>query len=204
LIVSAPKARLVEFERLLAIMDVEKPADVAVRVLPLKNVTAVDLVKDIGPLYQKMGGRSAKESVEIAASDRSNSLIILSSEANFQALEKLIAALDTEDAQEKVVKTFALKNADAQDVAKQLQELNRDQDNSSRYPYYYFMSSMSSQQNRTRKMSVVADRRRNSLVIQAPPGQMDGIEKMIQELDEPVSDDSLAPRIYPLKYVSAV
>ena len=33
---------------------------------------------------------------------------------------------------------------------------------------------------------------------------MEGIEKMIQELDEPVSDDSLAPRIYPLKYVSAV
>ena len=53
-------------------------------------------------------------------------------------------------------------------------------------------------------MSVVADRRRNCVIVQAPPAQMDGIEKMIQELDEPVSDDSLAPRIYPLKYVSAV
>ena len=53
-------------------------------------------------------------------------------------------------------------------------------------------------------MSVVADRRRNCVIVQAPPAQMDGIEKMIKELDEPVSDDSLAPRIYPLKYVSAV
>jgi general secretion pathway protein D len=53
-------------------------------------------------------------------------------------------------------------------------------------------------------MSVVADRRRNSLIIQAPPAQMDGIEKMVNELDEPVTDDSLAPRIYHLKYVSAV
>ena len=40
-------------------------------------------------------------------------------------------------------------------------------------------------------MSVVADRRRNSLVVQAPPSQMESIAAMIRELDEPVSDDSL-------------
>src|SRR5436309_9665191 len=53
-------------------------------------------------------------------------------------------------------------------------------------------------------MSVVADRRRNTLIVQAPPAQMDYIGKMIAELDEPVSDDSLAPKIYALKYISAV
>ena len=199
----APKAKLPEVQRLIKLLDTDKPADVAARVLPLKNVNAVDLVKDIGPLYQKMSGKSGKDLIEVAASDRANALIVLSSEANFRAFEKLIAALDTEDAQDKVVKTFPLKNADAEDVAKQLQELNRDQDNSSRYPFFIFSSS-SSQGKPSRKMSVVADRRRNSLVIQAPPSQMEGIEKMIQELDEPVTDNSLAPRIYALKYVSAV
>ena len=202
LVVSAPKARLPEFERLLLVLDTEKSADVAVRVLPLKNINAADLVKDLGPLYQKMG-KSPKEMVEVAASDRSNALIILSSEANFHAVEKLIASLDTEGAQDKIVRTFPLKNADAQDVAKQLQDLNRDQDNSSRYPYYIFFNGGSGDKN-TRKMSVVADRRRNSLIIQAPPAQMEGISAMIEELDAPVGDDSLAPRIYHLKYVSAV
>src|SRR5207249_3457786 len=48
------------------------------------------------------------------------------------------------------------------------------------------------------------DRRRNTLIVQAPPAQMDYIGKMIAELDEPVSDDSLAPKIYALKYISAV
>jgi general secretion pathway protein D len=201
LVVSAPKARLPEFERLLLVLDTEKSADVTVRVLPLKNINAVDLVKDLGPLYQKMG-KTPKEMIEIAASDRSNSLIILSSEANYRAVEKLIAALDTEGAQEKIVRTFPLKNADAQDVAKQLQDLNKDQDNN-RYPYYFFFSRSSGDQN-TRKLSVVADRRRNSLVIQAPPAQMEGIAAMIEQLDAPVGDDSLAPRIYHLKYVSAV
>ena len=203
LIISAPKSKLPEVLRLIGILDTDKPEDVALRVIPLKNVNATDLAKDLGPLYQKIGGRAPREAVELAANDRSNSLIVLSSEANFKAIEKLVTALDTEDALEKATHTFLLKNADAQDVAKQLQDLNKDQDSSSRYPYFIFSSSGSSAKG-SKKMSVVADRRRNCIVVQAPPGQMEGIEKMVQELDEPVSDDSLAPRIYPLKYVSAV
>jgi type II secretion system protein D len=203
LIVSAPKSKLVEVERLLEILDTDQPQDVSVRSIGLKNVTATDLVRELAPIYQKIGGKSRKDSVEIAANDRSNSLIILSSEANFRAVEKLVQSFDTEDAQEKVVQTFMLKNADAQDVAKQLQDLGRDQDSSSRYGYYYFMSS-GGQDKSHKKLSVVADRRRNSLVIQAPPSQMPSIEKMVKELDEPIGDDSLAPKIYHLKYVSAV
>jgi len=200
LIVSAAKSRLPEVERLVEILDVEKPEDVCVRIIPLKNVTAVDLVKEVAPIYQRLAGKTRKDIVEVGANDRSNSLIVLSSEANFKLIEKLVLSLDTEDAQEKVVRTFVLKNADAEDVAKQLKDLNQDQSNN-RYPYYYFRSSGS--ETSSKKLSVVADRRRNSLVIQAPPAQMEGIEKMIKELDEPVGDDSLAPQIFHLKYASA-
>ena len=203
LIISAPKSKLPEVLRLIGILDTDKPEDVALRVIPLKNVNAADLAKELAPLYQKTGGRSPRDSVEVAANERSNSLIVLSSEASFKAIEKLVSALDTEDALEKTTRTFLLKNADAQDVAKQLQDLNKDQDSSSRYPYFFFSSSGSSAKG-PKKMSVVADRRRNCIIVQAPPGQMEGIENMIQELDEPVSDNSLAPRIFPLKYVSAV
>jgi general secretion pathway protein D len=204
LIVSAAKSKMPEVQRLIEILDTDKPEDVTVRVIPLRNVTATDLVRELAPIYQKLGGKTRKDVVEVGANERSNSMIILSSEANFNALQKLVAALDTEDAQEKVVQTFILKNADAQDVAKQLQDLNQQGDSSSRYPYYYFFSGSSQNDRGHKKMSVVADRRRNSLVVQAPPAQMEGIARMIQELDEPVSDDSLAPRIFHLKYVSAV
>lgn len=203
LIVSAPKSKLAEVQRLLDILDTDQPEDVSVRSIPLKNVAAPDLVRELGPIYQKMGGKSRKDAIEIGANDRSNSLIVLSSEANFRTIEKLVASLDTEDAQEKVVQTFILKNADAQDAAKQLQDLSRDQENS-RYPYYYFFNSSGGNDRNRKKMSVVADRRRNALVVQAPPAQMPGIEKMIQELDEAITDDSLAPKIFHLKYVSAV
>ncbi|PWU09412.1 MAG: hypothetical protein C5B50_27445, partial [Verrucomicrobia bacterium] len=204
LIVFAPKSKLPEVQRLIDVLDTEKPEDVAVRMIPLKNVTAGDLARELAQLYQKMSGKSQKEMIEIAADERSNSLIVLSSEANFKTIQKLVNTLDTEEAQEKTVRTFPLKNADAEDVARQLQDLNKDQDNSnSPYRFFYF-GGMDRNKGVSRKMSVVADRRRNSLIIQAPPAQMDSIEKIIGELDEPVTDDSLAPKIYPLKYVSAV
>jgi general secretion pathway protein D len=203
IIISAPKSKVPEVVRLINILDVDKSEDVTLRTILLKNANAADLAKELAPLYQKSGARNPHDNVDISANERSNSLIILSSEANYRAIEKLVLGLDTDDALEKVNRTFILKNADAQDVAKQLQDLNKEQDSGNRYPYYIFGGSSSSGKG-SRKLSVVADRRRNCVIVQAPPAQMEGIEKMIEELDEPVSDDSLAPRIYPLKYVSAV
>ncbi|MGA2247825.1 MAG: secretin N-terminal domain-containing protein [Verrucomicrobiota bacterium] len=184
---------------LIAALDTDKPEDVTVRVIPLKNVSAADLMKEIGPLYEKKNGKALKDTVEVTADEQSNTLLILSSEANFRVIQQFVSSLDTEEAQEKVMRTFTLKNADAQDVAKQLQDLNQQQAVSARYIFNY----SSSGDRNSKKMTVVADRRRNAVVVQAPPSQMDSIERMIAELDAPVSDDSLAPRIYPMKYASA-
>jgi type II secretion system protein D len=174
---------------------------VTIRIIALKNVSAEDLVREISPLLQKMTGKSARERVEVSANARSNSLIILSSEENFQALEKLIAGLDREDAQERTTRAFQLSNADAEDVAKQLQDLQQDQSSNSRYPFYFFGGFGGGRD--TKKINVVADRRRNTVIVQAPPAAMDDLEKLIKTLDEPVSDASLAPKIYKMKYVSA-
>ena len=97
------------------------------------------------------------------------------------------------------MRTYTLKNADAQDVAKQLQDLNQQQSVSARYIFNYSSGGGKD----AKKMTVVADRRRNAVIVQAPPAQMESIGKMITELDAPVNDDSLAPRIYPMKYANA-
>ena len=183
-------------------LDNDRSPDVAVRMLALKHVNAQDLAKEIGPLYQKMSGKSPKEIIEVSANDRSNSLIVRSSESNFKGIETLVSALDTEDALEKTTQTFLLKNADAGDVAKQLKDLNQDQDSNTRSPYYYIYGQGSAKNKKN--IGVIADRRRNTVVVQAPPSAMEGIARMIATLDEPVTDDSLAPKIYPLKYVNAV
>ena len=185
---------------LIAVLDTDKPEDVTVRVIPLKHVSAADLMKEVGPLYQKQNSKSLKDTVQITADEQSNTLLILSSESNFRAIQQFVNSLDTEEAQEKIMRTFSLKNADAQDVAKQLQDLNTDQNGSVRYIYNYGSSPSGKD---SKKMTVVADRRRNAVIVQAPPSQMEGIEKMINELDAPVNDGSLAPKIYPMKYASA-
>jgi len=46
---------------MISVLDSDKPQDVSVRVIPLKNVSALDLVKEVGPLYQKMSNKGAKE-----------------------------------------------------------------------------------------------------------------------------------------------
>jgi len=186
---------------LLAVLDTDKPGDMAVRVIPLKNVAAQDLVKEVAPLYTKMTAKGVRETIEVAANERSNSLIILSSESSFRAIEKLVQTLDTDDAKEKVMQAFPLKNADAADTAKQLQDLYQDSDNSNRYPFFYF--SGQSQNTKSKKINVVADRRKNSVIVQAPPAMLESIGKMIESLDAPVSDNSLSPKIIPLKFVSA-
>jgi len=203
IIVAAQKAKFPEIERMIKLLDTEKPQDVSIRVLQLKHVNADDLVKDLAPLYQKLSGKSVKDIIEIGSNSRANSLVVLSSEANFKAIERLVATLDTEEAQEKVIQTFVLKNADAEEVAKQLQELNQDSSGSSRYPFYIFSYSSMSSRGPT-KPTFVADRRRNTVIVQAAPAAIDNIGKMIEALDEPVTDDALAPRIFRLKYVSAV
>jgi general secretion pathway protein D len=181
-------------------LDTDKPEDVTVRVIQLKNVQAADLMKEIGPLYDKKNAKSLKDTVAVTADDQANALLVLSSEANFKVIKQFVTSLDTQEAQAKIMRTFTLKNADAQDVAKQLQDLNDNQSVSTRY-YYNFGNSSSG--DNSKKMTVVADRRRNAVIVQAPPLQMDGIEKMIQELDAPVADDSLAPKIFPMRYANA-
>ncbi len=187
---------------LIKVLDTDRPGDLAVRVIPLKHVSATDLVKEITPLYQKMSGKAQNEPIDVTANERSNSLIVLSSETNYKAIERIVTTLDTEDAQEKTMRLFPLKNADAEDVAKQLKELVADQENSGRSRYFYFEPQDNSRKGK--KMSVVADRRRNTLIIQAPPSEIESIAKMVRALDEPVGGEALAPRIYPLKYVGAV
>jgi type II secretion system protein D len=184
---------------LIAALDTDKPEDVTVRVIALKNVSAADLTKEIEPLYEKQNGKSLKDTVQVTADEQANTLLILSSEANFKIIQQFVSSLDTEEAQEKIMRTFTLKNADAQDVAKQLQDLNQQQSVSARYIFNYSGPSEKS----SKKMTVVADRRRNAVIVQAPPAQMDSIGRMIEELDAPVNDGSLAPKIYALKYVSA-
>src|SRR5688572_4914106 len=90
LIIAAQKSKMPEVKRLIDLLDTEKPRDVAIRVIQLKHVSAEDLVRDLGPLYQKLSGKSVKDMIEVSYNSRANSLIVLSGEANFKLIESLV------------------------------------------------------------------------------------------------------------------
>ncbi|HEX3626043.1 MAG TPA: secretin N-terminal domain-containing protein [Verrucomicrobiae bacterium] len=186
---------------LIAALDANRPEDVTIRVIPLTHMSAQDLAKELSPIYQKMVGNNSQETIDVAADDRSNSLLILSSASTFAALKDIVSMLDTEGAQEKEIKTFVLKNADAQDVATQLQTLTQGQKNNNDYPFFFF--SEGSSQSNPKGVNIVADRRRNAVIVQAPPAQLNSIASIIDDLDAPVTDSNLAPLIYHLKYANA-
>ena len=71
-------------------LDSEHPQDVAVRAIPLKHIAAEDLAKEIEPLYEKMSGKAGgKTAIDVAADDRSNSLIVFSDLADLQHHRKI-------------------------------------------------------------------------------------------------------------------
>jgi len=198
LVVTAPPKRFPEIERLIKTLDTEKPADVAVRLVPLKNVDAQELVTEINKLYSKMKGGTLEETIEISAVGRSNALIVLSSESNFEGIKELAEALDVEEGTDKDMRIFKLRYAEAEDVAKQLEELHDVQQSSG---YYYWR--YSARQRSYGNVRFVASRRQNELIAIGPPAALDRIRKLVDKLDQPAGGENLAPRIYQLTYVAA-
>ncbi|HTV42617.1 MAG TPA: secretin N-terminal domain-containing protein [Candidatus Sulfotelmatobacter sp.] len=185
---------------LIGALDANRPEDVTIRILPLKHMSATELAKELAPIYEKITGNNSQEIIDVAADDRSNSLLILSSASTFQTLENIINSLDTEGAQDKIIKTFVLKNADAEDVATQLTTLTQGQQNNNS-PFFYFFGE--SPPANPKAVNIVADHRRNAIIVQAPPVEMASIANIIDDLDAPVPDANLAPLIYHLKYANA-
>lgn len=199
LVVIAPRTKLPEIEKLIGELDTQKPADVTVRLIDLKNVDAEELQRELSQMYRKITGKTLQERIEISANKRSNSLIVMSSRENFEAIKKIVETLDTKEGADKEMRTYRLQYAEAEEMAKQLEELHSAQDESSSRYYYY----RSRNQDQFGKLRFVASRRKNEIMVIGTPGALDRVEDLIKKLDQPAGDENLAPRIYPLKFVAA-
>jgi type II secretory pathway component GspD/PulD (secretin) len=73
---------------LIRALDIDRNQDLALRVIPLKNANAADLAKELQPLY---GNKDSKDPIQISANDRSNSLMVRSSQVNYKIIAQVIA-----------------------------------------------------------------------------------------------------------------
>ncbi len=160
---------------------------------------AAYLARQLSDLFRRRRDRrTSRDAVEIAADERANALIVLSSPANFELIKRIIAELDTEESRKTETRSYELEYADADDVAEQLNDLYSALQQTSYYsPWYY------SPRRSTATTRFVPERRTNTLIVIAPPSEFEEIEALIEKLDQPIAEAEVSPRVYHIRHIDA-
>lgn len=176
-------------------------ADRTIEIIKLKKGLATDVARIVMEQFGRRAG--AAQGVIVTPDARTNTLILNAPQQLFGQVKALVTRLDTPtDADESVIRTFALTGAKADEAVRILsQTLQLDA------------------QGRTRGVTIklddadavpvevrariVADRRSNSIVVTATPDSIPIIEHLVSKLDTVPAKASLEYRVLPLKHVAA-
>ena len=163
----------------------------AVRVI---QVTAGDPVKIADTVRGLMpySDRGERQTVFVRGDAASNSIFVRAPDAEFKAIEQMVKQLDKAMTDSGNIRTFRLKVADAEQLARVIQNAlsKRETDRYGR--------------TLSRSESVVnADARTNSLIVAGPAGDIQTAEKLITELDKPLSEQAREIHVVQLKVGNA-
>lgn len=200
LVVASPMERMNTVVSFIQRMDVPEPKDLTVRVVPLKFAEAPSIANSIGDIFRRRPGRAEQDLVEVRATGRDNSLLILASSDNFDLVMEIVKSLDTEESRKRETRRYELKHLDADETAKELTKLYGETQ-SRQSPFFYYYSYGPQQQRDEVKFVPIA--RSNSILAVAPPTEFDLIESLIEEIDQPVDAEATLPRIYYIRYAKA-
>ena len=173
----ADKQKLIK--ELIAKVDVEQPTgEGAFRIIELKNADAEDLAKTLTAAVPKKiiaqkdsRGRTVTRSVAVATivpDPATNRLVISATPDVMKQIEEMIANLD-EAAITADVRVFPLKTANAASLVSVVQNAMGKRDSRGRIIPTF---------------SIAADTRTNSLIVNGPAAEMDGIAKLLEKLDQ--------------------
>jgi general secretion pathway protein D len=150
--------------------------EIVTQVIPVKNVSAAELVPILRPMIPQQG--------DLAAYPPSNILIISDTASNVHRLMAIIQRIDQVGNQD--VDVMPLQNASASDVVRTIDSL--------------YQGSANMQEGRALK--VVADDRTNSVLISGDPAQRLRIRALVAELDTPLQAGGNTRVVY-LHYADA-
>ena len=162
-------------------IDVEGVGE-EINVIPLEYASAGTLAKSLNTVFERRA-RAQKRSADaetvtkIVADERTNSLIVVSSEDDAAKIRKLVRLLDKEAPRgQGDIHVFYLQHANAEDLTKVLTSLpaeKSEEKNKGKAPLI------------SKEVRIVADQATNSLVIMADPDDYMILEEVIQKLDIP-------------------
>jgi len=130
-------------------------------------------------------------------------LLVFGSPAGRAVVKDLLGKMDLENASNRVTRVFTLKNADADQVAKNIDSLfsNRLLEYESSYGSRSWTRDPSSRS----RVKVTADVRRNTVTVITDADTMGRIAKLIEEeWDSAISAEEVEPKVYQLKHADPV
>lgn len=178
LVVSATPKNLEKVEALLKDIDIESTTVRSERVIKLKYAHAEDLARNMQRLFQQIiRGQRGQQSMTIAADAATNSLIVFANEAEFERVHSLIEALDVkpEESRERIIKSFKLSYSNPSSVRNAITNLFRPS---------------RARRNPQDEVAAIEDWSSMSVIVSASADNMERVEEMIENLDQPGSSDT--------------
>lgn len=200
---------------------IPKDDEVVTQIIPITYISAAQLVQNLTPLLPT--------GAELAANEAGNALILTDTQTNIRRMTKIISALDTSLAGSSTLRVFALRYADAKDLATLVKELFAAQTSSSGgnnnnrgggggFPGFPGFGGRgggsgaggggnnaggSGNRAAASRVTAVADEHSNSLVVNAPEDVLPAIAELVKSVDKNV-EDITEVRAFRLKYADPV
>ena len=168
-------------------------------IIVIRKGQAADISRIVSEQFR---GRSGGQGVSIASDARTNSIIVSAPPVQLEQVKSLIERLDgPSSADEAVIRTFALRNAKADEAVRVLTgSLQLDAKGRAQNVAVRLDPGRPAIQVNAR---IVSDPRSNSLVVTATPESFPVIEKLLSELDEAPARSNVEFRIITLQFAAA-
>lgn len=206
LIVAAPQEELATIRDLLARLDQpDVTGDRVVEILALQQGKAEEIARILKEQFGRRAVAGNASSLIVTADARTNSIIINAPQQEFAQAKALIERLDApSDADETIIRTYALTDAIADQAVKVLtQTLQLDARGQTPGKGITIKIDDVNAPSVEVKARIVADKRSNSLVVTATEPSFPVIEALIKRLDTIPAKNPQEWRIIPLKFAMA-
>ena len=181
LIITDAYSNIKRLMRIVREVDVEGIGQ-EISVIPLFHADSKKLVSILSSVFQARPaakkGAPASYKAKFVSDERTNALVILASEVDTTRIKRLVALLDKEAPRgSEKIRVYYLENANAEDLAKVLQEIptKKGAQGKGGKPAPVL----------SEDIRITADKATNSLIIQAETGEYQIIEEIIRKLDIP-------------------
>jgi type II secretion system protein D len=198
LMVAASPDDLKMVQAVIADLDRKREDQVSVHIATLSYTSATG-VADAAVRFFPAASTSPRDEITILSNSYDNSIMVLSSEENWERINKFIKEMDSEDVEQKGKKTYELKHVDAQQLADQLEELfDTAQQGNSYWDFWYSGPSQKSE-----NYNFVASPIGNRLMVFVPPQEIKTVDALVEELDTPEALNTIKPKVYYIKHTDA-